>query len=635
MHEHGTHERKTLAIFPDLHDQALMSASTEDIMRDIDTVWPTGPAAPAACRVKNAAATHLLLQPHRNSSSCVDAAVSRAVGPVATSGITRSFRQVLADDPCFIVANPRASEAGILLDKSTLRQRAATIAASQGQQGIRQPRGQRTAATNNRALSTNTRAQTSCASSSSVIGSNSGSLRTSTSDRLAGPLRPTEAINVLFPESSPAAETRIMRAAAMLLLAPPHTKQCAQVASIIDRLIGSTTKLGINKPFRQVLAVNPCFIFKPASFVNELVVQLDVAELQRQAAALLQAPAAATTNTAAAAAAAAFGAAAAALMPLGTPNAGQPHQQQLHWQPPAPLPRQQQPHPPAPPAVLVAPRSTQKKPAPAATAAAAAATAMAAQKQQQGPTQRLQDMGGWQAAAAVPVMPLPKSLQLLNAMSPAACAAADVVIIREQQQQQDQLQGMLQHLLTTKLAAVDLEFAEDADGSSSKPSSRSSRPQQKARNQLALLQLFIPEASCPAGRKMWPAAIYLIEVPEQPAAAALLLGRIKEVMEDSKVVKVLHDGRQDSCVLQRQLGIKLKGVLDTQLLAGLAALAAAADGSSHSSNSSSSSSCWDGYLGRSGLGRLYEVYGFPHPTKSSMCKSFDANPRRVSFLGEV
>jgi hypothetical protein len=97
-------------------------------------------------------------------------------------------------------------------------------------------------------------------------------------------------------------------------------------------------------------------------------------------------------------------------------------------------------------------------------------------------------------------------------------------------------------------------------------------------------------------------------------------------------------------VLQQQFGIQLDGVLDTQVLAGMATLAAAVPNNSSSSSSSrrfdgasssqAASSSADGSSGsglsdlnRVGLGKLYEAYGCPHPRKNTVGKSFDENLR--------
>jgi DNA polymerase I-like protein with 3'-5' exonuclease and polymerase domains len=189
--------------------------------------------------------------------------------------------------------------------------------------------------------------------------------------------------------------------------------------------------------------------------------------------------------------------------------------------------------------------------------------------------------------------------------------------------------------------------------------------------QLALLQLFVPAvaadqqdngtrtagaatngaaaAAGPSNQQQqqqeqpgqsWQATIYIVEVPELQPEAAHLLALLQPVLQDAGVVKVMHDTRKDSCILQQQFGVRLDHVLDTQLLAGLAAMAgstaagsaAAACDNAHQAGppaaaGGSSSSDWDGYLGRVGLERLYEAYGFAHPLKEPMQLACDANPR--------
>ncbi len=121
---------------------------------------------------------------------------------------------------------------------------------------------------------------------------------------------------------------------------------------------------------------------------------------------------------------------------------------------------------------------------------------------------------------------------------------------------------------------------------------------------------------------------------------------------------------QDAAILQQQFGIHLQGVLDTQLLQGFASFADAAGstpiskptqaikstsssadgttttvaaGNSHGPHTSSNDgldkeqsfqpdSC---YLGRLGLGKLYAMYGFSHPNKAAMHKTFNEDSRCV------
>jgi hypothetical protein len=278
--------------------------------------------------------------------------------------------------------------------------------------------------------------------------------------------------------------------------------------------------------------------------------------------------------------------------------------------------------------------------APAPTAAASARP----------PPQQLPDLS---------VLPLPDGLRPLVGLTAAACADARVLVVPEAEldsasarleQQPPELGMLLQHLSDAKVAALDLESAQLLSPAQAQQllraatqGSTTSLRDDACFDQLALLQLCVPAAGA---YKPW---VYAIEVPQQQEAAAALMRHLQPLLQDAAVVKVMHDARQDSVILQRQFGITLRGVLDTQLLAGVVGLAAALPGApppaaaaaaaaaataapqgdsawgaaSGSGNGGSSGS----YLGRLGLSKLYAAYGCPHPHKDAMRSAFDADPR--------
>lgn len=75
------------------------------------------PGLSAANRVKKAAAAHLICHPDQCSSSSVAKAVHLVLGTSAKDLGLPSFRQLLSDDPCFIVHGAKESEAYIKLNK--------------------------------------------------------------------------------------------------------------------------------------------------------------------------------------------------------------------------------------------------------------------------------------------------------------------------------------------------------------------------------------------------------------------------------------------------------------------------------------------------------------------------------------
>jgi len=108
---------------------------------------------------------------------------------------------------------------------------------------------------------------------------------------------------------------------------------------------------------------------------------------------------------------------------------------------------------------------------------------------------------------------------------------------------------------------------------------------------------------------------------------------------------------QDSQLLAQQFGIQLAGVLDTQVLAGWAALGPAALGAGSGGTpgggeaqqgaglpeaAADAASAWvpvSRHLGRVGLGRLYAMHGFAHPSKEAMHAVFEADPRWAGRWG--
>jgi len=331
-------------------------------------------------------------------------------------------------------------------------------------------------------------------------------------------------------------------------------------------------------------------------------------------------------------------------------------------------PSSQQPAPPLPPGWLV------KGPTPQSQAQHAAPQPYSSSAARDTPQQHPAAASSTSAAAlgALPLqslrlLPLPDSLAILQTVTMQQCDTAAVVLVPESYMaskaaQQQPLLLLLDHLQQAGLCALDLEFAQ------ARPTQQQQQQQQlgpQASNHaehsasnvghsshshspglridvLAMMQLFVPAVDSDSISQ--PATIYVVEVPQQQDDAADLMSCFHELLEDSTVVKVMHDARCDSSVLQQQFGVILGGVLDTQVLVGAAAMAAAVPASSSSLLSStdsraeglrgsaaaaagsSSSSGWSD-VGRVGLGKLYEAYGCPHPMKATVGKSFDANPR--------
>jgi hypothetical protein len=209
-------------------------------------------------------------------------------------------------------------------------------------------------------------------------------------------------------------------------------------------------------------------------------------------------------------------------------------------------------------------------------------------------------------SSAWPVMPLPKQLQPLLHVSAADCEAAEIVIVGDQQEQQqhaEQLEAVVQHMRAAGIAALDVEYYwETSHGDSSNsstissmsssdedddlvyadaaaaqglPTSSSSKlpPEHHcfqlritARGlRLALVQLLVPAADSTAGS--WPAAIYLVQVPWEQAAAKQVASQLQSALEDEQIVKVVHDARQVSG--HNWCGSCLPGVWRVLCLTGL------------------------------------------------------------------
>ncbi|KAL0028598.1 hypothetical protein WJX79_004385 [Trebouxia sp. C0005] len=83
---------------------------------------------------------------------------------------------------------------------------------------------------------------------------------------------------------------------------------------------------------------------------------------------------------------------------------------------------------------------------------------------------------------------------------------------------------------------------------------------------LCLVQVLIPvKASAAQGNKAYNQCFLFDMVNEAPGATPFL----KQLLENPKIVKVLHDCRQDAAALLVQKGISLRNVYDTQVAYGL------------------------------------------------------------------
>ncbi len=75
------------------------------------------------------------------------------------------------------------------------------------------------------------------------------------------------------------------------------------------------------------------------------------------------------------------------------------------------------------------------------------------------------------------------------------------------------------------------------------------------------MQVLIPvRASDAQGNKAYNQCFLFDMVNESPGATSFL----KQLLEDPKIIKILHDCRQDAAALLVQKGISLRNVYDTQ-----------------------------------------------------------------------
>jgi hypothetical protein len=226
----------------------------------------------------------------------------------------------------------------------------------------------------------------------------------------------------------------------------------------------------------------------------------------------------------------------------------------------------------------------------------------------------------------------------LAAVSAVDCSMAEVIIVQmkegpaaDQHQQQLDLQGLLLHVQAAQLAALDLVIGPTTAACSSRGGGSS--------QQLLLVQWLVPSATMEHLGKCWPATIYAVVMPEQQQG--LKLAQLQQVLEDSHIIKVIHDARSAAKLLLQQHDIQLNAVLDTQLLAGVAALAAAASSASGEGSRSStvrangqcSSSGGSGaarrsdWLRRASLTELYRAYSYPLPEDEEGWSRLGSTPR--------
>jgi hypothetical protein len=171
--------------------------------------------------------------------------------------------------------------------------------------------------------------------------------------------------------------------------------------------------------------------------------------------------------------------------------------------------------------------------------------------------------------AAAVEMPVPEQLQPLLNVSAADSAAAEVRIISDQQEEQQhakELSDVAQHLSAARVTALDVEYSWETTVDSSTDSSTDSsldedydaqltyevdmpaehhRFQQQSRAsplRVALLSLMVPAVETESNA--WPAAIYLIQVQQQAAAAQQVFSQLLPQLEDEGIIKVAHDARQ-------------------------------------------------------------------------------------------
>jgi hypothetical protein len=92
-------------------------------------------------------------------------------------------------------------------------------------------------------------------------------------------------------------------------------------------------------------------------------------------------------------------------------------------------------------------------------------------------------------------------------------------------------------------------------------------------------------------------------------------------------------------VLHQQFGIKMAGIIDTQVVFGLNTLAAEAGRAAAIAWDDGGATTRPGVapqlMHRIGLGKLYERYGYSHDNKAAVAATFVSRPRRVGFPAAV
>jgi hypothetical protein len=245
---------------------------------------------------------------------------------------------------------------------------------------------------------------------------------------------------------------------------------------------------------------------------------------------------------------------------------------------------------------------------------------------------------------------------------------------------------LAQHLGSCRAVALDTEHAAGAAGVPAAGQQGGGAAPGASERQLGLLQLAVP----PVAEEGYPARIYLID-PLDPRVNSTLGsgGVLRVLLEGEGTVKVVHDARQvggrldgsngrgrggrlagaasrrgkrgaregghapgqalpkqlialtwhpayhqDMSVLHQQYGVRMAGIIDTQLLAGLNSLAsqaakaaAAAFHCSATGGGAAAAAVAPQPLLRVGLAPLYARYGYPHDNKAAVSARFELNPR--------
>eukprot|EP00878_Enallax_costatus_P025668 GHUV01027485.1.p2 GENE.GHUV01027485.1~~GHUV01027485.1.p2 ORF type:complete len:405 (+),score=118.14 GHUV01027485.1:993-2207(+) len=234
--------------------------------------------------VKRTAATYLSgCAGYRASSSAVGQAVLQNVGSLNSLGIQKGLRQLLASDPSFIVQNPQANEAYIVLNVEHVEQHrpAGADTSQQQQQLVRvvprlgsrvQPPQQQGAAASKKVSSSSTRATPTAGPSTS-----SNSILSTIAC-----LWPTDGHQQTHQLTIDAKERLVKRAAATYLAGRPgHAASSSRTADYVVQTVGSLRKLGVKKNFRQLLAEDPCFIVQNPHAKPETMVALNVDHLMK------------------------------------------------------------------------------------------------------------------------------------------------------------------------------------------------------------------------------------------------------------------------------------------------------------------------------------------------------------------